>query len=427
VSEVKKESVEQQQAARAEWSESPVSRATRVKEVASGWTCETRCGLKDRGARILIADDEAVMREYVHQLLDPSYEVWTAGDCDAALAAIERDPPDLVISDAMMPSLDGIGLVQKLRADARTRAIPVILLARAGEEAKAKGLGVGADDVLVEPFGAPELLAIVRSQLRLARMRAEVARLATIESELREAVSARDDFVSIVAHELRSPLMPLQMLVRSLRRTVEKNPEKSLSKATRKKIVGIEEDVQHLITLVEKLLDVSRLSEKRLVLRPGEADLVEIVKEVRERLGSEIDTARCDVTVKGPASLVGYWDRVYLGQVVTNLLSNAVKYGAGKPVEIEVAASDGSARLSVTDHGVGVAPEHAERIFTRFQRGVSTTSHDGFGLGLWISKQLIGAMGGAIRLDSKAGRGATFTVTIPMRTADPWESMLETS
>jgi signal transduction histidine kinase len=163
---------------------------------------------------------------------------------------------------------------------------------------------------------------------------------------------------------------------------------------------------------------VSRLAEKKLVLHPQDTDLVEIVNEVVARRSSEIDTTGCDVTVKSPASLVGYWDRIYLSQVVMNLLSNAVKYGEGKPIEIEVEELDGTARLSVTDHGIGIEPENAEKIFLRFQRGVPATSYGGFGLGLWISKQLIEAMGGAIRLDSKPGQGATFTVTIPRRAAD---------
>ncbi|MEZ0228804.1 MAG: sensor histidine kinase, partial [Planctomycetota bacterium] len=197
--------------------------------------------------------------------------------------------------------------------------------------------------------------------------------------------------------------------------TVEKSPEKLLAPATHTKIKGIEEHVQHLTTLVERLLDVSRIAENRLVLQPQDADFVAIVKEVVERLGAAIDASGCEVTVRSPASLVGCWDRVRLGQVFTNLLSNAVKYGAGKPVEVGLEAIDGSARLSVKDHGIGIELGKMERIFTRFHRGVPATSYGGFGLGLWISKELVAAMSGEIRVDSQPGQGARFTVTVPTR------------
>ena len=126
--------------------------------------------------RILLADDNADMRDYVVRLLGPQYEVQAVPDGEAALHAIQAQRPDLLLSDVMMPRLDGFGLLAAIRADPRLRDIPVILLsARAGEEAHVEGLDAGADDYLVKPFAARELLARVRSNLELARIRREAA------------------------------------------------------------------------------------------------------------------------------------------------------------------------------------------------------------------------------------------------------------
>ena len=135
--------------------------------------------------RVLLADDNADMRDYLHRLLRPGYRVTTVTDGQAALDAARSHPPDLVISDVMMPRLDGLGLVSALRADQRTADVPVLLLsARAGQEAAIEGLDAGADDYLVKPFSAAELLARVRTSVQLSRMRGQHARwrAALIES-----------------------------------------------------------------------------------------------------------------------------------------------------------------------------------------------------------------------------------------------------
>ena len=139
-------------------------------------------GLESRGARILIADDNADMRSYVGRLLSTRWQVSTASDGKTALDMIRADTPDLVLSDVMMPELDGFGLLRELRADSKVRGVPVILLsARAGEDARVEGLDAGADDYLTKPFSARELIARVSSNLEMARLRREAIQ------ELRES------------------------------------------------------------------------------------------------------------------------------------------------------------------------------------------------------------------------------------------------
>src|SRR5262249_44110508 len=127
-------------------------------------------------SRVLVADDNADMRQYLGRLLGEVYEVEEVADGQAALSAARARPPDLVLADGMMPELDGFGLLRELRADPRTRTVPVVLVsARAGEESRAEGLAAGADDYLVKPFSARELLARVGAHLEMAYVRREAA------------------------------------------------------------------------------------------------------------------------------------------------------------------------------------------------------------------------------------------------------------
>ena len=117
--------------------------------------------------------------------------------------------------------------------------------------------------------------------------------------------------------------------------------------------------------------------------------------------------------MSGLDSQRGKWDRLRLDQIVTNLLSNAMKYGSGEPIEVAMTGTPEAVRLEVRDHGIGIAPEHQSRIFDRFERAVSGRHYGGLGLGLWIVRQILDALGGSIRVRSAPGEGSTFTVELP--------------
>jgi PAS domain S-box-containing protein len=230
----------------------------------------------------------------------------------------------------------------------------------------------------------------------------------------RQAVRLRDDFISVASHELKTPLTALRLQVdgylRLLGRGVAVQPAQLGKLAS-----DLDYSVGRLDRLVEDLLDFSRISSGRLDLRIELVDLAEVVREIAERFAPQLAEARCFLGLQPGGPLVGDWDRLRLEQITANLLSNAVKYGAGAPIEVEVAGDDERATLRVRDHGIGIAAEDQGRIFERFERAVSRRSHGGFGLGLWIARRVAHAMGGTIEVQSQAGAGATFTVTLPRR------------
>jgi signal transduction histidine kinase len=361
--------------------------------------------------RILVVDDNLDMRDYVCRVLSAGFEVEAATDGQAALEAIRARPPDLVLTDIMMPRLNGFGLLKALREEASTRTLPVVMLsARAGEESSVEGLDAGADDYLVKPFSARELMARVRANVEMARIRREAARHEAIADGLREALIARDDFLSIASHELKTPLaafrLHLELMERQLSASLREQLADRLFSATRQ--------VHRLNALVETLLDVSQLTTGRLVLQLDNLDLTTAVAETVARMEDELTRAGVSIRLETNGPIVGSFDRVRVHQIVTNLLENARKYGSGRPIHVRVDRRESAAGITVMDHGIGIAREDHARIFAKFERAVSARQYGGFGLGLWITRQVVEAHGGSITVSDTPGGGATFTVTLPL-------------
>jgi len=224
---------------------------------------------------------------------------------------------------------------------------------------------------------------------------------------LRLALRAREDFLTIAGHELRTPLTTLQLaLGAGLRAAGRGDGAELLGEA----LTRSERQAQRLASVVTHILEIARITRNELVLAPEELDLAAVAREVVERIRGSGGS----ISIAGHGPLVGSWDRERIEQVVENLLSNATKFGAGKPVEVAVGRQDGSAVLTVRDHGIGISPEDHARIFERFERAVSARNFSGFGLGLWIVRQNVEAHGGSIAVDSRAGEGSTFTVRLPL-------------
>ena len=164
---------------------------------------------------------------------------------------------------------------------------------------------------------------------------------------------------------------------------------------------------------------MSRITSGRMALHLEEFDLAALAGEVADRFGEELSRAGCPLSMRSGGPVTGRWDRLRVDQMITNLLANAIKYGAGRPIELTVGASGHAARLTVRDHGIGIAPEDRERIFGRFERAVSERHYGGFGLGLWITHQVVQAHGGRISVEGAPGEGSAFLVELP---TDPPEA-----
>jgi len=495
------------------------------------------------GARILLADDNADMRGYFTSLLTPDYRLEAVTDGEAALAAARRERPELIVSDVMMPRLDGFGLIKALRADPALRDVPVILVsARAGEESRIEGLDAGADDYLVKPFSARELLARVGAMLERTRLHAlvvdeqrhardaaqlrsqqfktlideapmgvflvdsdlrirevnptarpgfglpdpigvdfrEVVRrhwdqayagelIATFEHTLktgepfhvpervekradRQVVEAyewrisriqlpeggfgvvayfrdisqqvrarmaletadrqKDEFLAMLAHELRNPLAPIRMASELLTRT--RQPDDRAQSA----IDIVKRQVSHLTRLVDDLLDISRITRSRIELRRQDVVLAEVIAQALETVEPMVREKRHHVTsTSGIEPLVVNGDPARLVQCVANLLTNAIKYSdAEGRIHIETQADGGQAVVTISDNGTGIAPDLLPHIFDLFVQSKRTLdrSQGGLGIGLSVVKRLIEMHGGSVSAASGgAGQGATFTIRLP--------------
>ncbi len=245
---------------------------------------------------------------------------------------------------------------------------------------------------------------------------------ARLYSEAREAVQTRDEFLSIASHELRTPLTSLSLQLQVFTRELKKGkspepgfvtvPVRAIEIAAKCQAQG-----EKLRVLLDDLLDITRIRLGRLKLVKEPVELSSVVREAVDRFKLEAAQKGSSITIENLSSVTGNWDQMRIDQVVTNLISNAVKYGCGKPIVVSLKQSDisGRAVITVRDHGIGISPEMKDRVFERFERAdVESRKIPGLGLGLYISRQIVEAHGGLIRVESEEGKGSTFIVEIPL-------------
>jgi signal transduction histidine kinase len=233
---------------------------------------------------------------------------------------------------------------------------------------------------------------------------------ARLYAEAQSAVRVRDEFLSVASHELRTPLTSLKLVMQGLLLKAIPMTEDNLSRT-----FGVAaRQIARLTRLIDELLNVSRIRAGRLALEVGDVDLAQVVRDATERLAEDLERAQCQVALQ-LTPVVGRWDKSALDQVVTNILSNAAKFGAGAPIHVTVGAVDGKARLEITDRGIGIPANRLAQIFERYERGVSARQYGGLGLGLYIAKAIVDALGGSIWATSPGTeQGATFTVELPL-------------
>jgi predicted ATPase/signal transduction histidine kinase len=253
----------------------------------------------------------------------------------------------------------------------------------------------------------PTHVALAEEIARRAAVAIENARL---YDEARAAVRARDEFLSIASHELKTPITSLQLLVQGLKAGLVASTPETLGKTYQ----VAERQTRRLTRLIDGLLDVSRCSREKMSFQLEQVDLAAVARDTAEGLREDLARAGCELVLNAATPVVGRWDRSRLEQVISNLLSNAIKFGAGKPIELTTETRNGSGVLLVSDHGIGIPAEQLQNIFGRFHRAVPSTQYGGLGLGLYISRDIVNALGGSIHAESTLGSGSTFTVELPL-------------
>jgi signal transduction histidine kinase len=230
------------------------------------------------------------------------------------------------------------------------------------------------------------------------------------------ALSVREDFLSVASHELKTPLTSMKIQTQMLKRSILKEDPSILNFDRLRKLVECDErQINRVTRLIDNMLDIVRIASGKLIVNPASVDLCSIVQEVAERTADQISHAGCQLFIESCGAAEGYGDRFRLEQVVTNLVNNAIKYGAGKSIQMSIKTEGDKAVLQVQDQGIGIARFDHERIFRQFERAVNSNEVSGLGLGLYIVKQILDAHHGTIRVESELGRGANFIVELPLQ------------
>jgi signal transduction histidine kinase len=353
-------------------------------------------------ARILLADDNVDMRDYVRRLLSVTYEVTAVADGALALAVARKDAPDLILSDVMMPNLDGFGLVRALREGEATQTIPIILLsARAGEDASVEGMESGADDYLIKPFSARELAARVRTHLALARVRRQAAEdLAKINHEL-------EAFSYSVSHDLRAPLRAIDGFTAA----VLDSPTAQLDESSRGYLRRVRVAAERMSSLIDDLLSLSRIA--RVPLHRESVSVSDIALQMVDDLRLHDSGRTVDLIVEPALDIVA--DPRLLRVVLDNLLANAWKFTSKRSdarIEVGRATREGQTGFFVRDNGAGFDMAYADKLFQPFQRLHAESDFSGTGIGLATVHRVVARHGGALWADSHVGVGTTMFVTL---------------
>lgn len=261
---------------------------------------------------------------------------------------------------------------------------------------------------------------LIRQKIQFIHERKKLEKIIEQEKKAKEAaeeaIKARDEFLAIASHELKTPLTTIILRIQS---TLDSILNQSLANFSGEKMVGslnvAHEQTRRLQLLIKDLLDFSLITRGKLDLQLKPSDLTEIVKNTTDRFSDHLEIANCSLKFESDGQIIGLWDQIRLEQALSNLLTNAIKYGEGSPIEVTIQKKDSSAQISVKDGGIGIDPSKQKLIFDRFQRGTKDSKFQGLGVGLFIVKQIIQAHGGKITVKSSAGQGSTFTIEIPIQ------------
>jgi len=361
--------------------------------------------------RILAVDDTRDNLILVQTILESEgYEIDLVTDGIKALQQVEKSPPDLILLDVMMPGMDGYEVTRRIRKNPALSYIPILLITAFHESSVVEGLDAGADDFIRKPFDTDELLARVRSLLRLKHSLDEQQKMAR----------QREDFVSRLTHDLRTPLVAADRMLNLF----ELETFCKISPEMKQAIAVMIRSNQNLMQMVNTLLEVYRFEAGKKTLNYQSCNLQEIAQEVvseltpltsEKGLTLKIDTNKLNPLSQNAGLVMG--DALELRRVINNLIGNAIKFTDTGGITIRISETPSKPGeqdwviIEVEDTGYGIAPEDQAAIFERFRQGRNKRS--GSGLGLHLSHRIVEAHDGTIKVVSEPGKGSIFTVQLP--------------
>ena len=392
--------------------------------------------LNDIQAKLLIVDDLPENLLALEALIKREDRiVYKALSADEALSLLLQHEFAMAILDVQMPGMNGFELAELMRGTAKTKNIPIVFVSAAGREMiyAFKGYESGAVDFLHKPLDIHAVKSKVNVFVELYRqskaMKQQVealeqsrreqetllAQLQLTQVELERAVRMRDDFMSIVSHEVRTPLNGLILETQLRKMHLARDNAAAFTMEKMHAMVDRDErQILSLIRLIEDMLDVSRIRTGKLSIRPAEFDLARTVDRLLENFSAQISAAQSSVNFTAEYPVVGQWDEFRIEQVISNLLTNALRYGANKPIDVTVYIEGNQAVVDVRDQGIGISQENQQRVFQQFERVSASQVAAGLGLGLFISEQIVAAHSGTISVQSELGEGALFRVCLPL-------------
>lgn len=253
--------------------------------------------------------------------------------------------------------------------------------------------------------------------MRAALAIASLLELSESHDRMSREISGIRDWISILAHELKTPLTPLCMQTGLVRRIIGQLDQEVARPTALNRLLSVTEitdkQIHRIDSLVNSLLEMARIDAGQLSLKEQYVSLKRIALEVIQQFTRDLGLPKDLIALEAEGECWGYWDNLKLEQVLNNLISNAIKYGDGKPVQVRLRDAHGQVQLEVIDHGHGVAAGNQERIFHRFERLHPRGNVPGLGLGLYLSREIIRRLGGDIQIKSAPGQGSTFTVMLP--------------
>ncbi|OEZ56693.1 hybrid sensor histidine kinase/response regulator [Duganella sp. HH105] len=391
--------------------------------------------------KLLIVDDLPENLQALNAIVrGEGREIFQAGSGEEALALLLQHDFAMAILDVQMPGMDGFELAELMRGTERTRQIPIVFVTAAGKELNYsfKGYEAGAVDVLYKPLDARAVKGKVQVFVSLYEQREAVrrqvealeearreqertlAQLNAAQAGLQRALAMRDEFMSMVSHEMRTPLNTLYLETQLRKMQLERGNMAAFGAEQLQRMVARDDrQIQSIIRLIDDMLDVSRIRSGKLSLRPGWVELSGLLRRLVQDLTPQAATAGSSISLDAGTPVSGWWDEFRIEQIVVNLLTNALRYGAQKPVHVTLRVEPEQVRVEVRDEGAGIAPELQDKIFEPYERGAGNEAPSGLGLGLYISRELAEVHEGTLAVRSVVGEGAVFTLTLPRRDAPP--------